>query len=120
MRVITIQCEQYGATVHLFIGTGHSPSKSTFVFSTFIHNYNINPLGPGSLFLFGPASCLILIIVISQRCYSSATTSAFILIIFGRDGNFTRGFGYPRISDPSVSGSGTKFNPRVSPIPDPW
>jgi hypothetical protein len=37
-----------------------------------------------------------------------------------RDGNFTCGFGYPRISDPSVSGSGTKFNPRVSPIPDPW
>jgi hypothetical protein len=36
-----------------------------------------------------------------------------------RDGNFTRGFGYPRISDPLVSGSGTKFNPRVSPIPDP-
>jgi hypothetical protein len=36
-----------------------------------------------------------------------------------RDGNFTRGFGYPRISDPSDSGSGKKFNPRVSPIPDP-
>jgi hypothetical protein len=36
-----------------------------------------------------------------------------------RDGNFTRGFGYPRISDPPVSGSGTKFNPRVSPIPNP-
>jgi hypothetical protein len=36
-----------------------------------------------------------------------------------RDGNFTHGFGYPRISDPSVSGSGMKFNPRVSPIPDP-
>jgi hypothetical protein len=36
-----------------------------------------------------------------------------------RDGNFTRGFGYPRISDPLVSGSGPKFNPRVSPIPDP-
>jgi hypothetical protein len=36
-----------------------------------------------------------------------------------RDGNFTRGFGYPRISDPSVSGSGTKFNPRVLSIPDP-
>jgi hypothetical protein len=36
-----------------------------------------------------------------------------------RDGNFTREFGYPRISDPTDSGSGTKFNPRVSPIPDP-
>jgi hypothetical protein len=36
-----------------------------------------------------------------------------------RDDNFTRGFGYPQISDPLDSGSGTKFNPRVSPIPDP-
>jgi hypothetical protein len=41
-RVITIPREQYGATVHLLIGTGHNPSKSTFVSSTFTHNYNIN------------------------------------------------------------------------------
>jgi hypothetical protein len=34
-RVITIQCEQYGVTVHLFIGTGHSPNKITFVSLTF-------------------------------------------------------------------------------------
>jgi hypothetical protein len=25
------QCEQYGGTVHLFIGTGHSPYKITFM-----------------------------------------------------------------------------------------
>jgi hypothetical protein len=30
VRVNTIQREQYGATVHLFIGTGHSPGKITF------------------------------------------------------------------------------------------
>jgi hypothetical protein len=30
-RVITIQREQYNATVHLFIGTGHRLSKSTFM-----------------------------------------------------------------------------------------
>jgi hypothetical protein len=36
-----------------------------------------------------------------------------------RDGNITRGFGYPRISDPSGSVSGTIFYPRVLPIPDP-
>jgi hypothetical protein len=30
-RVITKQHEQYGATVHLFIGIGHSPGKSTFM-----------------------------------------------------------------------------------------
>jgi hypothetical protein len=39
---ITIQCEQYGGIIHLFIGTGHSPGKSTFMTITFIHNCNIN------------------------------------------------------------------------------
>jgi hypothetical protein len=29
-RAITIQREQYGATVHLFIGMGRNPSKITF------------------------------------------------------------------------------------------
>jgi hypothetical protein len=29
--MITIQCEQYGGTVHLFIGTGRSPTKITFM-----------------------------------------------------------------------------------------
>jgi hypothetical protein len=29
--VITIQRKQYDATVHLFIGTGHSPDKITFM-----------------------------------------------------------------------------------------
>jgi hypothetical protein len=29
MRVITIQREQYGVTVHLFIGMGRSPDKIT-------------------------------------------------------------------------------------------
>jgi hypothetical protein len=31
MRVITIQREQYSATIHLFIGTERSPSKITFM-----------------------------------------------------------------------------------------
>jgi hypothetical protein len=39
-RVITIQHAQYGATVHLFIGTGHSLGKSTFVSPIFTHNCN--------------------------------------------------------------------------------
>jgi hypothetical protein len=34
------QREQYSATVHLFIGTGHSPSKSTFMSLTFIYKRN--------------------------------------------------------------------------------
>jgi hypothetical protein len=36
--VITVQREQYGVTVHLFIGTGHSPGKITFMSSTFTHD----------------------------------------------------------------------------------
>jgi hypothetical protein len=34
-RVITIQREQYGVTVHLFIGTGRSLDKITFMSLTF-------------------------------------------------------------------------------------
>jgi hypothetical protein len=30
-RVITIKRATYGVTVHLFIGMGHSPDKSTFM-----------------------------------------------------------------------------------------
>jgi hypothetical protein len=38
-RAITMQCEQYGATVHLFIGTGYNPSKITFISLTFTGNH---------------------------------------------------------------------------------
>jgi hypothetical protein len=37
-RAITIQREQYGGTVYLFIGTGRSPGKNTFMTSIYIHN----------------------------------------------------------------------------------
>jgi hypothetical protein len=39
-------------------------------------------------------------------------------VVTSRDG-ITRGFGYPRISDPLGSVLGTIFYPRVLPIPDP-
>jgi hypothetical protein len=42
MRVITIQREQYGTTVHLFIDTGRSPGKITFLSLTFTYNHDIN------------------------------------------------------------------------------
>jgi hypothetical protein len=41
-RAITIQHEQYGGIVHIFIGTGRSPGKSTFITLTFLYNRNIN------------------------------------------------------------------------------
>jgi hypothetical protein len=37
---ITIQREQYGGIVHLFIGTGHSPDEITSM--SLITNYNRN------------------------------------------------------------------------------
>jgi hypothetical protein len=49
----TIQPEQYGVTVHLFIGTGCSPGKSTFMSSMFTHDHNTNYKGLNSLFPFG-------------------------------------------------------------------
>jgi hypothetical protein len=38
--VNTIQREQYGATVYLFIDTGRDPSKSTFMSLSTVYNYN--------------------------------------------------------------------------------
>jgi hypothetical protein len=49
-RMNTIQSEQYGVTVHLFIGTGRSPCKSTFISSMFTHDHNTNYKGLSSLF----------------------------------------------------------------------
>jgi hypothetical protein len=42
VREITNQREQYGDTVHLFIGTRCSPGKSTFMSLTFTYDHNIN------------------------------------------------------------------------------
>jgi hypothetical protein len=39
-RASTIQREQYGGTVHLFIGTRRGPSKNAFMTSTYIYNPN--------------------------------------------------------------------------------
>jgi hypothetical protein len=41
-RAITIQREQYGGIVHLFIGTRRSPSKNTFMTSSYTYNSNKN------------------------------------------------------------------------------
>jgi hypothetical protein len=54
--VNTIQREQYGVTVHLFIGTGRSPGKSTFMSLMFTHDHNTNYKGLSSLFLLRPLS----------------------------------------------------------------
>jgi hypothetical protein len=51
MRVPS-QCEQYGSTVHLFIGTGRSPCKITLMPFTFINNSTLILQGLIWLFIF--------------------------------------------------------------------
>ena len=51
-RAITIQREQYDATVHIFIGTGRSRSKNTFMSLSSVYNYNTKYCGLNSLYPF--------------------------------------------------------------------
>jgi hypothetical protein len=71
-RAITIQREQYGGIVHLFIGTRCNPSKNTFMTLTCTNNRNINHQGLTSLFFFDSASCLTFVATLSRSCRSSA------------------------------------------------
>jgi hypothetical protein len=50
VKAITIQHEQYDATVHLFIGTGRSPDKIASMPLTFTLSYNTSYQGLCSLF----------------------------------------------------------------------
>ena len=50
------QREQYGGTVHLFIGTGHSLCKITFMPFTFDNNSIVIHRGLNSLFIFKSVS----------------------------------------------------------------
>jgi hypothetical protein len=52
MRVNTSQREHYWGTVHLFIGTGHSPGKIKFVSLISNHNQNTSYRGLDGLLLF--------------------------------------------------------------------
>jgi hypothetical protein len=52
LRLDRSQREQYMGTVHLFIGTGRSPVKITFMSSTTSYNHDTNYHGPIGLFLF--------------------------------------------------------------------
>jgi hypothetical protein len=50
------QCEQYGSTVHLFIGMGRSPCKITPMPFTFANNSIVIHQGLNSLFPFKSVS----------------------------------------------------------------
>ena len=79
-RAITIQREQYGGIVHLFIGTGRSSGKITFMVPICIHNHNINHQGLTSLFLFGSASCFDLRRHLKPKQCPSVVASAIVVI----------------------------------------
>jgi hypothetical protein len=51
-RANTTQREQYGGTVHLFIDTGRSPVKITFMSLINSFNHDVNYHGLIGLFLF--------------------------------------------------------------------
>ena len=51
-KASTSQREQYWGTVHLFIGTGHSPCKITSKPFTFANNFKVIHRGLNSLFPF--------------------------------------------------------------------
>jgi hypothetical protein len=55
-KQMTSQREQYGSTVHLFIGTGRSPCKITPMPFTFANNSIVIHRGPNSLFPFKSVS----------------------------------------------------------------
>jgi hypothetical protein len=48
-RMITIQCEQYGGTVHLFIGTRHNSGDITYISLTLIYFHNTKHQGLSTL-----------------------------------------------------------------------
>jgi hypothetical protein len=75
------QREQYGTTVHLFIGTGHSPCEITFRPVAFNNNSIIIYRGLDSLFLFKSVSffqptCR------SFLAHSFGSIPSFVLLVF--------------------------------------
>jgi hypothetical protein len=59
-RVNISQCEQYGGTVHLFIGTGRSLCGYTFMSFATGYNHVIDYHGSISLFIFKSVSPFVL------------------------------------------------------------
>jgi hypothetical protein len=69
-RVITIQREQYGVIVHLFIGIGRSLDKITFMSLTFTVYHKASYRGLSSLFSFRSVSYFTIVIVLSRSFFS--------------------------------------------------
>jgi hypothetical protein len=68
--VIRSQREQYGVTVHLFIGTGHSLDKVTFMSLTFTVDHKASRRGLSSLFSFRSVSSFTITLVLRRSSCS--------------------------------------------------
>jgi hypothetical protein len=75
----TSQREQYGGTVHLFIGTGHSPCKITSMPFTFANDFKAVHRGLNSLFPF--KSVPFFAVMRSSLARSFGTASTFVLFV---------------------------------------
>jgi hypothetical protein len=66
--VTTNQREQYGVTVHLFIGTGRSPGEIAFMSLTFTINHKASYRGLSGLFSFKsvPSFTIVLVLTLLQ------------------------------------------------------
>jgi hypothetical protein len=69
-RAITVQREQYGVTIHLFIGAGRSPYKITFMSLTFTVNHKASYQGLSSLFSFKSVPSFTFVIILSRSSFS--------------------------------------------------
>jgi hypothetical protein len=68
-KTITIQREQYGVTVHLFIGMGRSPGKITSISLAFSINHKASYRGLSSLFYFRSVPSFTIVIVLSRSSF---------------------------------------------------
>jgi hypothetical protein len=82
-RAITMQREQYSATVHLFIGMGYNPGEITFISLAFTANHKASYQGPSSLFPFRSVSSSTFIIMLSRSTFrhSFSARSSFLQVV---------------------------------------
>jgi hypothetical protein len=79
-RVITIQREQYGVIVHLFIGTCRILDKITFMSLTFTVDHKSSCQGLSSLFSFRSVSSFTIILVLSRSSFSHSFGDSLSLL----------------------------------------
>jgi hypothetical protein len=81
--MIASQREQYGVTVHLFIGTGRSLGKITLMSLTFTVSQKVNYQGLSSLFPFRSVSFSITVVVLSRSfsIHSFGAGSSFSQVV---------------------------------------